>query len=69
MEELIRRVSERAGISDEQSRCAVDTVVAYLREKLPEPFASQLNGQLGASAENGEAVELMVGHMFAGCKE
>lgn len=69
MEELIRRVSEKTGISEEQSRGAVETVMCFFQEKLPAPVAQQLGQAFGAPAENAEAVELMVGHMFAGCKE
>lgn len=36
-EELIQVIVERAGITEDQAKIAVETVVAYLKEKLPDP--------------------------------
>ena len=47
MDELIRQVSERTGISDEQARGAVETVLGFLKQRLPGPVASQLDGVIG----------------------
>jgi uncharacterized protein YjbJ (UPF0337 family) len=35
MEELIQKVSEKTGISADQARSAIDTVVSHLKDKLP----------------------------------
>jgi hypothetical protein len=50
MEEIIRQVAERAGISEAQARTAVETVVGFLRNRLPEPLAGQLDGLVGGAA-------------------
>ena len=47
MEELIRQVSERTGISPEQAQTAVTTVLGFLKTRRPEPIAGQLEGFLG----------------------
>ncbi|MGD8902081.1 MAG: hypothetical protein PVI67_00815 [Anaerolineae bacterium] len=47
MDELVKLVSEKVGINEDQARQAVKTVVGFLKEKLPEPLA----GQLGAALE------------------
>src|ERR671935_137708 len=49
MEELVRQVVERTGISEAQARTAVETVVGFLKERLPAPIA--------AHVDRGERVE------------
>jgi hypothetical protein len=46
MEELIKLVSQKTGLSPEHAKTAVDTVVGFLKTKLPAPIASQLDGVL-----------------------
>jgi hypothetical protein len=52
MQQLIQQVTQRTGIPEDKARAAVDTVVGYLKERLPGPVASQLDnavsGQAGA---------------------
>jgi hypothetical protein len=47
MEELVKRVSERAGISEEQARSAVNTVAEFLKEKVPAPYAGYIDNFMG----------------------
>ena len=47
MEELVRRVSERAGISEEQARSAVQTVAEFAKERVPAPYNSYIDKYLG----------------------
>jgi len=49
MEEIIKQVTERAGISEAQARTAVETVVGFLKNRLPEPLAGQVEGFLGGA--------------------
>jgi uncharacterized protein (DUF2267 family) len=53
MENLIKRVSEKAGITEAQARSAVNTVVSFLKDKMPAGVGSQvetfLKGGPGAS--------------------
>jgi hypothetical protein len=53
MDELIKRVSEKTGIGEDKARSAVETVVGFLKERLPAPIAGQLDGVLGGSAAGG----------------
>ncbi len=46
MEELIKLVSQKAGITPEQAKRAVETVIEFAQTRLPEPFASQVEGLL-----------------------
>jgi hypothetical protein len=56
MEELIRQITERTGISEEQAQQAVSMVVGFAKDKLPEPIASQLEGFLGASGGDASGI-------------
>jgi hypothetical protein len=51
MDELVKLVSKKVGINEEQARQAVETVLGFLKEKLPEPISGQLEaaveGNLG----------------------
>jgi hypothetical protein len=53
MEELIRQVSERAGISEEQAHSAVQTVIGYLQNNLPSGVSQQLGGLIGGAGGGG----------------
>ena len=78
MEELIRQVTERAGISEEQARSAVNTVLGYLRTNLPAGLAGPLDSVLGGGGGSGagggladQAGNLVggLGGMFGGNKD
>ncbi len=46
MEELVKLVAKKAGISEDAARSAVNTVLGFLKEKLPAPVAGQIDGLL-----------------------
>ncbi len=46
MDELVNEVVQRAGITEGQAREAVNTVVTWLKAKLPEPMAGQVDSLL-----------------------
>ncbi len=79
MEELIRQVTQRAGISEEQARTAVTTVLGHLKNSLPAAVSGQLEGFLGGAggAQGGggsladQAGNLVggLGGMFGGKKD
>ncbi|HEX8191163.1 MAG TPA: hypothetical protein VF586_22575 [Pyrinomonadaceae bacterium] len=54
MEELIRQVTERTGISEAQAQTAVITVLGFIKGRLPEPLAGHLDGFLGGGAGGAE---------------
>lgn len=49
MDDLIKQVTERTGISESQARTAVETVMGFLKDRLPAPIAGQLDGLLGTA--------------------
>ena len=49
MDELIKQVTQKAGISEDQAKQAVETVLGFVKDKLPAPIASQIEGLLSGS--------------------
>jgi hypothetical protein len=47
MEELIKQITERTGISEAQAQTAVTTVLGFLKTRLPEPLAGHLDSFIG----------------------
>ena len=54
MEELVKQVAQKVGISEKQAQQAVETVLDFLKEKLPDPIAKQVQGVI----EGGEMPDL-----------
>ncbi|MEJ2732216.1 MAG: DUF2267 domain-containing protein [Anaerolineae bacterium] len=46
MDELVKLVADKVGISEAQAQQAVETVLAFLKDKLPEPIAGQVEAAL-----------------------
>ncbi len=60
MEELQELLSQRLGLSKKDSEKAVETMLSFLKEKLPDPIGSQLESFLGGGFL-GQAGELLQG--------
>jgi len=43
MDDLLELVQEKAGISAEQARKAIETVVDFMKDRLPAPLGDQLS--------------------------
>jgi hypothetical protein len=46
MDELVKMVADKVGISEAQAKQAVEMVMNFLKDKLPEPIAGQLDAIL-----------------------
>ena len=57
MDELIKLVAQKTGLSEDMAKVAVDTVIDFLKDKMPEPAAAQLDALL----EGGDISGLMSG--------
>jgi nucleoid DNA-binding protein len=42
MDELIKQVTAKAGISEDQARSAISTVLDFVKNRLPAPIAGQI---------------------------
>lgn len=69
MDELIKRITEKTGISEDQARSAVNMVAGFLKDKLPAPLGGQIDNALsgagGISDKLGD-VAGKVGGLFGG---
>jgi uncharacterized protein (DUF2267 family) len=61
MDELIKLVSTKVGISEAQAKEAVEAVLGFLKDKLPAPVAGQIDALL--KGDMGD-VAGMLGGMF-----
>ena len=59
MDELVKLVAQKTGISQDQARTAVTTVLNFLKEKLPAPIAAQVDGVV-----NNPGVAGTIGKLF-----
>ena len=59
MNELVKLVSQKVGISEEQSRQAVTMVIDFLKERLPAPIAGQIDTIL-----NNPSIGSAIGGLF-----
>ena len=54
MDELVKLVAQKTGISQDQAKMAVTAVLGFLKQRLPGPVSSQIdaviNGQSGGTA-------------------
>jgi nucleoid DNA-binding protein len=58
--EVIQQVCQRTGLSEDKAEQAVQTVVAYLKEKLPGP----VGGQIESALQGGGGVTGALGSVF-----
>jgi uncharacterized protein (DUF2267 family) len=52
MDELIQQLKSRVGLDDDKARSAVQTVVEFLKQRLPGPVASQLDSVISGGGIN-----------------
>jgi hypothetical protein len=50
MEELVKQIVSKTGISEDQARGAATTVIGFLKGKLPESLGGHLDSALGSAA-------------------
>ena len=58
MDELIKLVVSKTGISESHARMAVETVLTFVKGKLPAPLASQLDGLIAGNAGGAGGLDL-----------
>lgn len=65
MNEIIQRLVERTGLPEDKAAAAVETVIGFLKEKLPPQIASQIDSF--TSGDSGMAEKLGgMGSSFGG---
>ena len=53
MEELIGQIVQRTGISEEHARQAAEVALTFVKSKLPEPLAAQIDGLVAGQTAGG----------------
>ena len=61
MDELVKMVSDKTGIPEATARQAVEIVLNFLKDKLPAPFAGQIDGVLSGAAAAGGLGDIVGG--------
>ena len=61
MDELIELVIKKTGIPKETAQTAVETVIGFLKDKLPAPIAGQLDGLIAGGDLDTGAGDLLQG--------
>jgi hypothetical protein len=61
MDEMIKAVAEKVGISQDQAKMAVETVIGLLKDKLPEPAKGMLDSVVGTGGGAADAAKGMLG--------
>jgi hypothetical protein len=63
MDELIDRVTAATGISEDEARSAVNTVRAFIKERLPAPIAGQVDTVIGDAGDLTDEVATDLGDL------
>ncbi len=64
MDELIKQIVAKTGISEDQARTAVQMVTGFLKDKLPAPIAGQIDAVMSGSTPNLGDAGKTVGGLF-----
>jgi hypothetical protein len=54
MDEIVDLVVQKTGLPEEKARTAVETVIGYLKERLPDPLAAQVDNALSGKGVSPE---------------
>ena len=61
MEELVKLVAKKTGLPEATAKQAVETVLGFLKERLPAPIASQIDGVVSNPDLGKQAGDLLKG--------
>lgn len=73
MDELIKKVADKVGVTPDQAKTAIETVLGFVKDKLPAPIAAQIEGALNGGGESGGGLDIgdvtgAIGGIFGGKK-
>ncbi|MEI9945028.1 MAG: hypothetical protein WDN26_12525 [Chitinophagaceae bacterium] len=57
MEELIKMVTAKVGISESQAKSAIETVVSFLKDKLPGGIGGQVESFIKGGGSGGAGID------------
>lgn len=53
MNQILQRLMDKTGLPEDKAQAALDTVVGFLKEKLPGPISSQIDSLMAGGASSG----------------
>jgi nucleoid DNA-binding protein len=66
MDELIKNITQQANISPEQAKTAVDSVLNFLKDKLPAPVVDQIKAALSGQQIDTSGITTALGGLLGG---
>lgn len=57
MDELVKLVSKKTGIPEQTARVAVETVLNFLKQKLPAPLAAQIDALVKGGVQGDDVLK------------
>jgi hypothetical protein len=64
MNELINQIAQKTGIGEDKARQAAETAISFLKQRLPGPVSSHLDGFLQGGGSGAENIKEGLGGMF-----
>lgn len=65
MDEIVKEITERTGLPADQAKAAAQTVVDFLKARLPAPIAAQIDGVIGGIPSGAiDQAQEMLGGLF-----
>ncbi len=61
MDELVNLVSQKTGLSKDMAQVAVNTVVGFIKQRMPGPVATQIDAVLTGNQAAGNAEQIAKG--------
>lgn len=52
MDQIIKMVTEKAGISEGQAKTAVETVMSFLKDKMPDSMSEQISSLMAGDTSS-----------------
>ncbi len=64
MDKLVQMIQDRTGIGEDKARTAAETAIDFLKDRLPDPIASQIDDVVSGESSNDDSPMGSVGKMF-----
>ncbi len=68
MDELIQKVAKQANITPDQAKVAVNSVLDFLKDKLPAPVVDQIKAAMSGQQVDPSTITNALGGMLGGKK-
>jgi hypothetical protein len=56
MEDLVKKIIEKTGITPEQAKTTIETIVDYVKEKIPPMFHGQIDKIMKSAKEKSDDI-------------